>query len=196
MTPRTASSFKSSSEHGFVLFIALVFLLILTLLGVVMLSNVGTQSQIAGNFQQKSRALLAANSAVQVAFGTLSGQTVSVVSSCSGISTTPQLCPYGTLPNPILDSTWTGSSAVATQLQQIDFPATIQPSGGENTYAAYPEYNMEKVPGAANVPGYNVGLGQQYGGGSATPTIYQVNGWGVGANANAIAVIQALYMVP
>lgn len=196
MNPRIALPAKSSSRHGFVLFIALVFLLILTLLGVVMLGNVGNQTRMAGNFQQKSRALLAANSAVQVAFGVLSDNAVSVASSCSGVSATPELCPYGTLPDPVLDSTWTGSSAVATQLQQTDFPATIQSSGGENTYAAYPEYNMEKIPGASAMPGYNVGLGQQYGGGSPSPTLYQVNGWGVGANANAIAVVQALYMLP
>lgn len=181
---------------GFVLFIALVFLLILTLLGVVMFSSGGNEQRMAGNFQQKTRALLAADSAIEVAQQAIAQSQITLTAGCSGLIATPQICPYGSLPNPILDSSWVGTAAVAVKLGSGTFGGPVGAGGNSNAYASYPEYNIEQVPGVPAFPGYNLGAGQQYGGGSPQIKLYRITGWGVGGNANAIAVVQSLYLVP
>jgi len=181
---------------GFVLFIALIFLLILTLLGVLMFSSGSNEQRMAGNFQQKTRALLAADSAIGVAQQAIAQSTITQSASCSGLVTTPRICPYNSLPNPVLDTSWVGSTAVAVRLGSATFGGTIGAGSSPNAYASYPEYNIEQIPGIPAFPGYNLGSGQQYGGGSPQIKLYRITGWGLGGNANAVAVVQSLYLVP
>lgn len=191
--PRTPARLRRGAS-GFALFTALIFLLVLTMVGVAMFGDVGVQQRMAGNLQQKYRALSAANNAVGVATDYLLANVAVVEPSCSGLVSAPRVCFYGSLPNPAADSTWTGGSAVGVQLDASDFSGNVVPGGGvEGAYAAFPEYYIEKVPGIPLVPGYSMGLGQQYGGGSPPVQLFRITGWGLGGTANAVAVVQSLY---
>lgn len=181
---------------GFALFTALIFLLVLTVIGVAMFGDVGQQQRMAGNLQQKYRALSAANSAVSVAQNYLQTALATTAdTSCTGLVTAARVCLYGSLPDPAADTTWTGGSAVGVQLDGTNFSGVVNAAGGtEGAYAAYPEYYIEKVPGIPLVPGYSMGLGQQYGGGSPPADLFRITGWGLGGNAGAVAVVQSLYL--
>ncbi|MGH8426956.1 MAG: pilus assembly PilX family protein [Gammaproteobacteria bacterium] len=181
------------ATRGFALFTALIFLLVLTVIGVAMFGDVGMQQRMAGNAQQKARALAAAGNAVGVAQNYLLANVTVTDPDCSGLTTVPRVCLYGSLSDPADDSVWTGGSAVAVQLDGTDFAGTISSAGGvEGAYAAFPEYYIERVPNIPLVPGYSIGLGQQYG---ATPPValFRINAWGLGGNTSAVAVVQSIY---
>lgn len=182
----------ANTEAGFALYTALIFLVVLTIVGVAMYSSMGLQQKMAGNMQQKLRALSAADNAIGVAEGYLAGGTsVPVVADCSGQVTAPRICNYGSLLAPVADSTWS-ATGVGVQLTGTDFPAdSVVPGGGqEGAYAAFPQYYVELLP---TLPGYTLGIGQQYGNGSLLINVYRITGWGVGGNTNAVAVAQAIY---
>ncbi len=183
----------TDTAQGFALFTALIFLLVLIIIGVAMFGDVGLQQRMVGNAQQKARALAAAGNAVGVAQNYLLANVTVTDPDCSGLTTVPRVCLYGSLSDPADDSVWTGGSAVAVQLDGTDFAGTISSAGGvEGAYAAFPEYYIERVPNIPLVPGYSIGLGQQYG---ATPPValFRINAWGLGGNTSAVAVVQSIY---
>ncbi len=188
-TPHTRLPGKTAA-HGFALFTALVFLLVMTMFGVAMYDNVILQQRMAGNIQQKTMALSAADSATRVAENFLQGAALSIQSTCSGPTTTPRICLFNTLANPIADTTWSVSGS-GVQLTALTFAGIVSPSGGvEGAYAAYPQYYVERIP---STPGHSIGTGQQYGG-LAPQNFYRITAWGVGGNAGAVAVTRTLYV--
>lgn len=187
----TGRSPLPTAVRGFALYTALIFLLVLTLLGVAMYSSMGLQQRMAGDMQQKLRALTAADNATGVAEAYVQQNALPVLSVCSGQTTAPRICPFGSLLNPVANATWS-AGGVGVQLTGTDFPAGfVVPSGGvEGAYAAFPQYYIEQLPPLA---GYTLGTGQQYGGGSPVVNFYRITGWGVGGNTNAVAIVQTIY---
>lgn len=187
--------FRSTGpETGFALYTALIFLVVLTIVGVAMYSSMGLQQKMSGNMQQKLRALTAADNAAGIAESYLAYNVIVPDPNCSAPPSGPRVCVYGSLPNPVLDSTWTPGSTVAVATDSTNFAGQVVPGGGQlSAYAAYPEYYIEKVPGIPLIPGYSMGLGQQYGSGSPSAEVYRITAWGLGGNAGAVAVIQSLY---
>ena len=188
-TPHTRLPGKAAA-HGFALFTALVFLLVMTMLGVAMYDNVILQQRMAGNIQQKTMALSAADSATRVAEDFLRGTALPIHTTCSGQTTTPRICLFNTLTSPIANATWSASGS-GVQLTTLTFAGIVSSGGGiEGAYAAYPQYYVERIP---STPGHSIGNGQQYGG--LTPqNFYRITAWGVGGNSGAVAVTRTLYI--
>ncbi|MGH8274310.1 MAG: pilus assembly PilX family protein [Gammaproteobacteria bacterium] len=178
--------------RGFALFTALIFLLVLTMLGVAMYSSVVRQQHMAGDIQQKTLALSAADNATRQAEGYVQAANLPIANSCSGQTTSPRVCatPLSSVASPVADTTWS-ASGYGVQLMAPDFMGTVKAGGGvEGAYAAYPQYYVERL---ATVPGGSIGSGQQYG--SMPPrTLYRITAWGVGGNPDAVAVTRALYV--
>lgn len=178
------------ATRGFALFTALVFLLVMTMFGVAMYDNVTLQQRMAGNIQQKTMALSAADSATRVAEDFLRSTALPIQSTCSGPTTTPRICLFNTLTSPIADTTWSASGS-GVQLTALTFAGIISPGGGvEGAYAAYPQYYVERIPAT---PGHSIGNGQQYGG-LAPQNFYRITAWGVGGNTGAVAITRTLYI--
>ena len=194
--PTTTATIESTrlpwqtAVRGFALFTALIFLLVMTLLGVTMYSDVILQQRMAGNIQQKTMALAAADSATRVAEELVQATNLPIQSTCSGQTTTPRICLFNTLANPTLDATWSASGS-GVKLTALTFAGIVSPGGGvQGAYAAYPQYYVERIP---PTPGNSIGIGQQYGG-LATQNFYRITAWGVGGNADAVAVTRTLYI--
>ncbi|MGH8127336.1 MAG: pilus assembly PilX family protein [Gammaproteobacteria bacterium] len=193
-TPTTTATLHlpgNIAARGFALFTALIFLLVMTLLGVAMYDNVVLQQKMAGNIQQKTMALSAADSATQVAENFVQGTNLPIESACSGQTTAPRICLYSTLLNPTADATWSTSSGNGVQLTSATFAGTVsQAAGIEGAYAAYPQYYVERIP---PTPGNSIATGQQYGA-LAPPNFYRITAWGVGGNADAVAITRTLFI--
>lgn len=165
-------------QKGFALVVSLLILVVLTLLGVSMFSNVGLQQRMAGNTREKNRAFNAAQTALQYGEWWLTQQpTAPLGNPCSGLTTTPTVCtqPLSSInANYPIQVPWTvGSPYSAPVSGQLNVSTT----GGVNTYYSAPYLYIQYV-------GKNLGTGA---------TVYRVTAWASGGNANAIAVVQSLY---
>ena len=165
-------------QKGFILFFALVFLVILSLLGISMFGGFITNQKLVGNFREKSRAVDAAQTALDTAqywmsqpANTYSGNWVTG-SPCTTVSSTPVIC-SNTLANPTT-LPWAVYSAFTPS------GMTVNASGGANSYAAGVNYYIQFMgTTSANPP----------------TAVYQVTSTAQGGNAQAVAVLQAVYQV-
>lgn len=178
---------RSLNQGGFTLFASLIFLVLLTILGISMLSGFTQDQQMAGNVREKARALdsaqallSSAQSWMAVPGNTYLGGWVTGVdcTNLSAINVSNALGNQIVCSNAISNPTslpWAGFKMNAT-------PTAMQVSGtgGVNTYADNPSYHMQYI-------------------GTATTTlptaIYTVTATGTGGNADAVAVVQAVYQV-
>lgn len=179
-------------QKGFALVVSLLILVVLTLLGVSMFSNVGLQQKMAGNIREKNRSFHAAQTALQ--FGewwlTQSGHATQGVN-CSGPSTTLTVCcnAPSTTSTPLPCGSTASSTNVYTQVPWNNFgftysapvsgQLTVSTSGGLNTYASSPHIYIQWLSQ------------DHYLGGD----LYRVTAWASGGNANAITVVQSIYLV-
>lgn len=189
ITQTTAAPAGLIGNRGFALVTALIFLLVLMMLGVAMARSVAGQERMAGNIQQKIMALVAAGYATYEAQGYVDTGNTILLATCDGQTTTRRVCEIP-LAGPVADTAW-DAGGHGVQLTNTDFPGTVVPSGGvEGAYAAYPQYYAERVAG---LPGSGIGTGQQYGG-APPQRVYRITAWGVGGNAEAVAVTRTLYV--
>ncbi|MGH8161040.1 MAG: pilus assembly PilX family protein [Gammaproteobacteria bacterium] len=193
-TTQTApSSTGPTGKRGFALFTSLIFLLVLTMLGVAMYSSVLRQQHMAGDIQQKLMALSAAGFATHAAESYVQSSTLPISTDCSGQTTAPRVCAaaLASVTNPVADSTWKNVTGYGVQLTQPAFAGTIASGAGvEGAYAAYPQYYAERL---ARLPGGSIGTGRQYGG-QPPRLVYRITAWGVGGNPDAVAVTRTLFV--
>lgn len=148
------------------------------------------QEIISGNQREKSRALQAAQSALNYAEWWLNqgNNTTGSNSNCSGISTTLVVCGSNSGTPPTYNNNSLTSSIDPTQLDTTSGtwvtgyqyqPANmkISPSGGVGTYYAKPMVNIQFL-------GTNTATGGN---------MYQITALGFGGNVNAVAVIQSIF---
>ncbi|WP_052064110.1 pilus assembly PilX family protein [Acidihalobacter prosperus] len=172
-----ASCRTHARERGFALVVSLLILVILTLLGVSMFGNVGLQERMAGNTREKNRAFAAAQTALQYAQWWLTqgaNATQGVVCNNAPSPSAPirvcsnQLSSATTVP-------WTTASTYQPQSGVMTFSS----SGGVNTYNSAPQFYIQYI-------GPGIGTGG---------SLYRITAWGSGGNANAVAVVQSVYLV-
>lgn len=177
-----------SNQGGFTLLASLIFLVLLTILGISMFSGFTQDQLMAGNMREKNRALDSAqtilNSAqswmavpgnTYVGGGWITGQ------NCTSLA---PITVSNTLNNQIVCSSgisnpttlpWTGFSMNLTPSQM-----SISSTGGVNTYAGNPSYHIQYIGTTGSNP----------------PTaIYKVTATGQGGNSDAVAVVQAVYEI-
>lgn len=168
-------------QQGFVLFTVLVFLVILSLLGVSMFNGFIQDQKVAGNLREKTRALDAAQTAIDYVENWMttpanvyrgdwingvpcnsSNQTGATLVICSNALDAPTTLPW--------------PSANAFTPNQM----TLSSSGGSNTYASNPSVYVQY-------------LGTT--GGASGVALYQVTASAQGGNATAASVVRSVFQI-
>ncbi|MDD5297928.1 MAG: PilX N-terminal domain-containing pilus assembly protein [Rhodocyclaceae bacterium] len=165
-------------QQGFILIAALVFLVIMTLIGVAMFNGFTQDEAMSGNYREKARALDAAQTALDAAESwmvqpgnTFTGNWVTGTN-CTGVSSTPVVC-SNAVQNP-------ATSSWASYVTFTPPGMTVNTTGGANTYISNTKYYIQYLGvTSANPPA----------------SLYQVTSTAAGGNATAVAVVQAVYEV-
>ncbi|MDF0604807.1 pilus assembly protein [Neisseriaceae bacterium TC5R-5] len=173
MTPLTPDAYShkpSALARGFALVASLLFLVLITIIGISMFRSYGLQGRMSGNFREKSRAFESAQAALRYAEWWLSQGNVTTAVNCSSIVSTPVVCSNAhssptTLP-------WT------VGVNYTPSGMTIA-SSGINTYTRNPMFYIQYL----GVNAINSGL------------VYQINAVGYGGNQAAVVVLQSTFIV-
>jgi type IV pilus assembly protein PilX len=166
-------------QQGMSLILALLFIVVLTLLGLAMFRSSGLQEKIAGNTRETQRALEAAQGALQYGEWWLAQGSRGTGGSCAGAVD-------GTSPDSL--RVCATALAVPTTLpwsNRIEFlPAAMTVAAGGGL-AANGDINYAGRPG----------LHISYLGLSPTGEgmLYQVTAYGYGGNENSVAVVRSTY---
>ena len=168
-----------SRQRGMVLITSLLLLVVATILALSMFRSFGTQERIAGNLREKERALHAAEAAQQFAEYWLVGPSATSAVTCNSrvSSGVGQIC----LP-PALDYTstpWNTNIGVTYAMPNMNITKTAG-TGGTSSTGTYYDTPMFAITDLG--PGI---LGE----------IYQIDGMGYGATADAVAVVESTYVI-
>jgi type IV pilus assembly protein PilX len=174
-------STSGGGERGAVLVVSLVFLLVMTLLGITALSTNSLEEHIAGNLRDQDVAFQASESAVRACEGyvlnnNLAGQ---FVSTCANGLCVPAAPPPATQvwKNAGLN-VWSGT----TKSQRI--PQNLA------HVASQPRYIVEDVTTAFGcLPGETCVVGF----GANSVSLYRCTGRGIGGTATAVVLSQSVY---
>lgn len=175
------------TQGGFTLLASLIFLVLLTILGISMFSGFTQDQLMAGNMREKARALDSAQVLLDSAQAWMSGNTYrgggwntgEDCTSLTAITVTNalnnQIVCIGAISNPTT-LPWSGFFYMDSTPTNM----AISSTGGQDQYAGNPSYHIQYI--ASN--------------GSNPPTaIYKVTAAGQGGNSGAVAVVQAVYEV-
>lgn len=188
---KTAVSAGVTQNCGFALITSLIFLLVLTIIGVTMYGRVTRQQHMAGNIQQKVMALSAANYASQSARYLLREASSSPLpSDCANLIAPPTMvCKDDLATNPVADTTWASTDNGIQKLDSTNFLGTVASHGGtEWAYADYPQFYIEYLRPAPPPPGGCVTTK------CSKRVVYRITAWGVGGSNAAVAVTRMLYV--
>lgn len=175
------------SQKAFIVFPALVFVLLLILLALYMMRGVSMDEKMSSNTREKSRAVEASQTALSYAEWWLqqpNNATDGLGNSCSGTSSVPKILPASCIKPSVANVQI--SSALPAYTTYILAPSTapsagkpyISTSGGVNVYYANPTYSI-----------YYVGKD------SSGRLLYSVYALAYGGNQQAVAAVQSLYYV-
>lgn len=157
------------SPKGIALITGLLFLIIVTLLGVALMRNYGLQGRMAGNFREKGRSFESAQAALQYAEWWLSQGNVPTALSCSSLVSSATVC-SNAISNPTT-LPWTVGVNYT--------PSGMSTSGGSSGFSTNPQFYIQYL-GVNAVNGGNV---------------YRITSVGYGGNAQAATVLQSTYVV-
>lgn len=168
----------SSRERGFVLIVAMLFLVVLTVLSVSMFHSFTLQERIAGNTREKARALEAAESALQYGEWWLSQGNGSTGASCAGVAAISALSVCSNALTAPATLPWPNRTDYQPPNMQFGTTGGLVASGDIFYYAK---------------PGLYISyLGLSTNGQSL---LYQVSAFGSGGSVAAQAVVQSTYQV-
>ena len=171
MHARTPPAVRSR-ERGFVLIVAMLFLIVLTVLSVSMFRSYNLQERIAGNTRETERALEAAQSALQYGEWWLSQGNGTTGSACSGVLN-------------------------ANTLSQMQVCATPQANPATLPWSARADYLPPNM-GSPQAGGGTTSSGDINYYGLSTDgmsLLYQVSAFGYGGRQTTAAVVQSTYQV-
>jgi type IV pilus assembly protein PilX len=176
-------------QRGMALITGLLLLLVVTIIAASMFRGFGTEEQIAGNTREKQRALNAAISAQQYGEWWLIDGSVPPTVSCSSVvsSDIGQVC----TPNPQINFAsvpWTlnGVQQVGVQYTPFAQSQTITGPNGtpsQGSYYGAPAFYITDLGSGTNP---NTGTSGE---------LYQVDAYGYGGTANAVAEVESTYIV-
>lgn len=177
-----AANFPRSGEHGAVLVVSLLLLLVMTIIGVTALSTNSLEERIAGNLRDQDLAFQASESGVRACEGyvlnnTLSGQ---FTATCANGLCVPAAAP------PAATQVWQDA---ALDVWSGTAKSQETPNALLNV-ASQPRYIVEDVTNSLGcLPGEScvVGFGQ-------TPvSLYRCTARGVGGTTTAVVTSQSVY---
>lgn len=178
------------AQRGIALITGLLLLLVVTLIAVAMFHGFGTQEQIAGNTREKQRAFNSAVSAQQYAEWWLINGSVPPTVTCNTLVTADvgQVCSnalanYAAVPWTINSAQVGVSYTPFAQSQTITGPEGTNGTPSQGSYYGYPVYYITDLGQAVNPLTGNSG------------ELYQVDAYGYGGTANALAEVESTYLV-
>lgn len=158
-------------QNGFVLIASLIFLVIMTLLGVAMFKGYTMDQMMGGNLREKNRSFDAAQAALHTAEYWLSqpGNAATVTPTCTGMASAPRVC-GNALSSPITLPWAVGVNYVPGSMM------SVSSTGGSGTYAANPTYYIQFL-----------GLD------GTGASLYLITAAAQGGNANAVTVVHSAF---
>jgi len=180
---RLLSSLPRQRQQGAVLVVGLLFLVMLTLIGVTAMSTGMMDERMAGNSRDLNLAFQAAEAALRD--GELYIQ--KSISPASGFSGT---CANGLCQVPTVSTPWyktiDWSSSSVTRTYGTGTSATALPA-----VASQPKYIIESIGQPGAVAGTSIALGLKP---SSTGNAYRVSARGVGGRAGTQVLVQSIYV--
>lgn len=173
-------------EQGFVLVTGLLFLVIVTLLGLALFRSSGLMERVSANTRDKQRAFETAQAALQYAEWWL-GSTASPTKSACTTSTGKDVTTLHVCTEPLAASRDT-LAALGWKASAFAYPqpnVTVAAGGGLN--AAGTDVNYQAQPGV-----YVEDLGIMTDGKSE---LYQITAYGYGGNADTTSIVRSTFKV-
>ncbi|APZ44105.1 pilus assembly PilX family protein [Acidihalobacter ferrooxydans] len=201
MNARPGHTAMPRAQRGFVLILSLLMLIVLTLLGVSLLSGVTLQQKMSGNSREKARATSAASFALDAVQSQLTSQPLTAQSCASAASNGWRVCDTGTLTSSsaVQNSTWGlgGGATLGTPVTALPANAfsvsLLSTTGGSNVYYHVPEFIVQYQGQGVVPPGYSVQVSNYKSGSAPVIDNYLITTMGTGGNPSAVSVLQSLY---
>jgi type IV pilus assembly protein PilX len=162
-----------SSQRGITLIMGLMFLVVLTILGLAAMRGTILEERMAGNARDRDLALQAAEAAIRVAEQELSNPTLPVFA--LGTAYTPRLA------NGTHTDYWQNTHNWAAQSTELGW----EPEGTSGA----PRYVIEELgitAGGGGTSGLGIGTLSDEG-------VYRVTARGMGSNPNTVVILQAVF---
>ena len=172
-------------EQGFVLVTGLLFLVVVTLLGLALFRSSGLMERVSANTRDKQRAFEAAQAALQYGEWFLGNSTTQVKSACTTTTgkdtTTIHVCtePLSASRDTIAALAWQASAFAYPQPNLTVAAGGGLTSGGDINYQARPGVYIE-----------DLGLMSDN-----KTELYQVTAYGYGGNADTSSIVRSTYKV-
>ena len=174
----------SPRQQGFVLVTGLLFLVIMTMLGLALFRGTGLMDRISANTRDKQRAFESAQAALQYGEFWLSQQGGTInTSACNSLTSgdpasvaNVHICSnalastYASLP-------WAAGFTYTPPGMNVVAGGGLATSGVDVTYSALPGFYIEYLGLAAD----------------GSSKLYQVTAYGYGGSANSVAVVRSTY---
>jgi Tfp pilus assembly protein PilX len=204
----SARPFSSPRHHGYILVTSLVFLLVLTLLGVALLTGVTLEETMAHNMREKQRAIAAASAAARGVENYLAQVPVLPIPGTSPPASPTALSVY--LPSAVssldlaANATWAPGAGYAIAFEApapyATWPFTdpnvfgtgVTVDGVNVEYAEPPQLIVQELPTTPLTGDNLAAIGASYGVTPVPPT-YLITAWATGGSRHAVAVIQETY---
>jgi type IV pilus assembly protein PilX len=184
VTPRSAKAVRP--EQGFVLVTGLLFLVIVTLLGLSLFRGSGLMERLSANTRDKQRAFETAQAALQYGEWFLASSSTQVKSACT--TTTGKTTATLHVCTELLDPSRDTIAALGWQPSAFTYAkqhVTVGAGGGLT--AAGTDVNYQAPPGV-----FIEDLGQMSDG---KTELYQVTAYGSGGNSDTSSVVRSTYKV-
>jgi type IV pilus assembly protein PilX len=178
------------TQAGFVLIVALILLLVLTILGLAAAQSTSLEERMAGNSRNSDLAFQAAEAGLRAAEDCLNSG-LGMCANFSADTAGTYLFNPGAPPPPSSNTTplWEVAGFWNTPSYVLDYSSV---TGTSLPYVAeQPEFIIEKMPPVAT-PGGNLGT-QQFGGGAPSIQLYRITAYGIGGDSSASAMLQSTY---
>ena len=180
----------ASRQTGFVLIVALILLLVLTILGLAAAQSTSLQERMAGNARDRDLAFQAAEAGLRAAGSCLNTGMAICNNFTANANGTYVFNPY----NPVAPSTnltplWNVPNFWNNPAYVLSYPTITGASLPD--VAVQPEVIIEQMPAVA-APGSNIGM-QQFGGGSPSIQLFRITAYGTGGDSSAVAMLQTTY---
>ncbi len=181
---------NGSKQTGFVLIVALILLLVLTILGLAAAQSTSIQERMAGNARDKDLAFQAAEAGLRAAENCVNtGMAIctNFSANANGVYTFNADIPPP--PSTNLNPLWKVPNFWGNAAYVLSYQTVIGAS--LPSVASQPEFIIEKMPPVA-APGSNIGM-QQFGSGSPSVQLYRITSYGTGGDSSATAMLQVTY---
>ena len=182
---------KYRHQHGAVLMVSLIMLLIITLLGITGMETTVLEEKMAGNMRNKSTAFQAAESALrngEMDINASDVSTLSFLAACTGGFCLPAASANAPVWENAAIVNWTGTA------QTIDYGARLTATTIDDI-AAQPKYILEKLDTPAIAAGqrFDASAGAGYSSAAANEEVFRITARGVGGTTVAASMVQSVY---